>query len=176
LAHRLMPTALCLAKARSSRFASRPIRATIACALYISTLRTYQRHPLSTVCRLPRLQNCYNRTLWRRQEPRHRAPRPDRGSRPFGLRSLPRALPNFSPDVAFDLQNFRPGRPQWRPILMIGPRTMGYNVSMSIEEDESPSINDQQPPEADDQFDEDLMRELSRRPHQSSDRQPSRPQ
>ena len=52
----------------------------------------------------------------------------------------------------------------------------GYNVSMSIEEDESPSINDQQPPEADDQFDEDLMRELSRRPHQSSDRQPSRPQ
>jgi hypothetical protein len=47
---------------------------------------------------------------------------------------------------------------------------------MSIEEDESPSINEQQPREADDQFDEDLMRDLAERPHQSSDRQPSRPQ
>jgi hypothetical protein len=47
---------------------------------------------------------------------------------------------------------------------------------MSIEEDESPSINEQQPREADDQFDEDLMCDLAERPHQSSDRQPSRPQ
>jgi hypothetical protein len=53
---------------------------------------------------------------------------------------------------------------------------MGYNVRMSIEEDESPSINEQHACEADDQFDEDLMRDLSRRPHQSSDRQLTRPQ
>jgi hypothetical protein len=59
---------------------------------------------------------------------------------------------------------------------MLGPRPTRYNVSMSIEEDESPSINEQQPCEADDQFDEDLMRDLAERPHQSSDRQPSRPQ
>jgi hypothetical protein len=41
--------------------------------------------------------------------------------------------------------------------------TVGYNVCMSFEDDESPDINDQQPREAADQFDEDLMRELERR-------------
>jgi len=33
---------------------------------------------------------------------------------------------------------------------------------MSFEEHESPDIDEQQPPEAEDQFDEDLMRDLSR--------------
>ena len=49
------------------------------------------------------------------------------------------------------------------PSTMAEPPTVGYNVCMSIEEDESPSINEQQPREAEDQFDEDLMRELERR-------------
>ena len=39
---------------------------------------------------------------------------------------------------------------------------MGYNVSMSFEDDESPDVSEQQPREAEDQFDEDLMRDLSR--------------
>ena len=45
---------------------------------------------------------------------------------------------------------------------MVGPPTVGYNVCMSFEADESPGVSDQQPCEADDQFDEDLMRDLER--------------
>jgi len=45
---------------------------------------------------------------------------------------------------------------------MVGPPTVGYNVCMSFEDDESLEIGDQQPREAEDQFDEDLMRELDR--------------
>lgn len=43
---------------------------------------------------------------------------------------------------------------------MVGPPTVGYNVCMSFEEDESLEIGDQQPHHAEDQFDEDLMRDL----------------
>jgi hypothetical protein len=45
---------------------------------------------------------------------------------------------------------------------MVGPPTVGYNVCMSFEDDESPNISDPQPREAEDQFDEDLMRDLER--------------
>jgi hypothetical protein len=48
----------------------------------------------------------------------------------------------------------------------IGPPTVSYNVSMFMEDDESPAISAQQPCEAEDQFDEDLMRDLTR--HRSS--------
>lgn len=46
---------------------------------------------------------------------------------------------------------------------MVGPPTVGYNVFMSFEDDESPDVSEQQHREAEDQFDEDLMRELERR-------------
>jgi hypothetical protein len=45
---------------------------------------------------------------------------------------------------------------------MVGPPTVGYNVWMSFEDDESPEISDQQPREAEDQFEDELMRDLSR--------------
>ena len=45
---------------------------------------------------------------------------------------------------------------------MLEPTTLGYNVCMSFEDDESPDISDQQPREAEDQFDEELMRDLAR--------------
>jgi hypothetical protein len=45
---------------------------------------------------------------------------------------------------------------------MVGPPAVGYNVFMSFEDDESPDISDQQPREAEDQFEEDLMRDLER--------------
>lgn len=45
---------------------------------------------------------------------------------------------------------------------MVGPPTVGYNVGMSFEDDEIPDISDQQSLEAEDQFDEDLMREQER--------------
>ena len=45
---------------------------------------------------------------------------------------------------------------------MVGPPTVGYNVHMSFEDDESPDVSDLQPREAEDQFEDDLMRDLSR--------------
>ena len=45
---------------------------------------------------------------------------------------------------------------------MVDQATVGYNVSMSFEDNESPDSSDQQPREAEDQFDDDLMRELER--------------
>ncbi len=45
---------------------------------------------------------------------------------------------------------------------MVGPPTVGYNVRMSFEDDERLVISEQQPREAEDQFDEDLMRDLER--------------
>jgi hypothetical protein len=53
-------------------------------------------------------------------------------------------------------------RPQWRSTFMVGPPAIGYNVRMSFEEDESPEISERQPREAEDQFEDDLMRDLSR--------------
>jgi hypothetical protein len=47
---------------------------------------------------------------------------------------------------------------------------------MLIEHDESPTINEQQPCEPDDQFDEDLMRYLADRSGPNPHRQPLRPQ
>jgi hypothetical protein len=47
---------------------------------------------------------------------------------------------------------------------------------MPIEEDESPVIDQQQPYECEDQFDEDLMRHLAEHPGPNPHRQPSRPQ
>ena len=46
--------------------------------------------------------------------------------------------------------------------FMVGPATVGYNVRMSFEDDESQATSDQQPREAEDQFEEDLMRDLER--------------
>ena len=46
--------------------------------------------------------------------------------------------------------------------LQATPLAIGYNVCMSFEDDESPDSSDQQPREAEDQFDDDLMRELER--------------
>ena len=40
---------------------------------------------------------------------------------------------------------------------------MGYNGRMFVEDDESPAISDQQPAEAEDQFDENLLLDLERR-------------
>lgn len=45
---------------------------------------------------------------------------------------------------------------------MVGPPTLGYNVCMSFEDDESPDVSDQQTREAEDQFEDDLMRDLAR--------------
>jgi hypothetical protein len=45
----------------------------------------------------------------------------------------------------------------------MGPPFIRYNVCMLTEEDESPPISEQPPPECEDQFDEDLMRDLERR-------------
>ena len=53
---------------------------------------------------------------------------------------------------------------------------MRYNVCMLIEEDESPAIVPQEPREAEDQFDEDLMHHLTERPGPNPLRLPSRPQ
>jgi len=58
--------------------------------------------------------------------------------------------------------------PQWGPDFMFGPPTVGYNVCMSFEDDESPDISEQQPRKAEDQFDENLMRELDRQQSSSS--------
>jgi hypothetical protein len=46
--------------------------------------------------------------------------------------------------------------------FIVGPPTVGYNVCMSFEDDESLDISEQQPREPEDQFDEDLMRDLER--------------
>jgi hypothetical protein len=51
---------------------------------------------------------------------------------------------------------------------MVGPPTVGYNVCMPFEDDESPEISDQQPREAEDQFEDDLMRDLARQPSSPS--------
>jgi hypothetical protein len=48
------------------------------------------------------------------------------------------------------------------PTLHGWTTAVGYNVGMSFEDDESPDISDQQPRDAEDQFDEDLMRDLER--------------
>ena len=45
---------------------------------------------------------------------------------------------------------------------MVGPPTVGYNVCMSFEDDETSATSDQQLREAEDQFEEDLMRDLER--------------
>jgi hypothetical protein len=44
--------------------------------------------------------------------------------------------------------------------FMAGPLILGYNVYMSFEDDETSAVSDQQPHEAEDQFEEDLMRDL----------------
>lgn len=46
---------------------------------------------------------------------------------------------------------------------MVGPRRVSYNDCMSFEDDETPTVSDQQPSEAEDQFDEDLLHDLERR-------------
>jgi hypothetical protein len=59
---------------------------------------------------------------------------------------------------------------------MIEPHAIGYNVCMDIDEYDTPPINEQEPCEAEDQFDDDLWRHLEARIDPTSDRQPSRPQ
>jgi len=45
---------------------------------------------------------------------------------------------------------------------MIGPPSVRYNVGMFNEEDDIPTINEQQPSECEDQFDDDLMHDLTK--------------
>jgi len=60
--------------------------------------------------------------------------------------------------------------------LTIGPLSVSYNVCMPVEEDESPPVAEQEPCEAEDQFDEDLMWHLTERSRPNPSRGPSRPQ
>jgi len=50
-----------------------------------------------------------------------------------------------------------------------------YNVGMSIEGDESPGVTEEQPAACEDQFDDDLMRDVEARGHPNSNRQLSPP-
>jgi len=73
-----------------------------------------------------------------------------------------RTPPNSDPAVAFE-SKLRPGAIHNGAANLHGwTADRGYNVCMSFEDDETSAISDQQPGEPEDQFEEDLMRDLER--------------